>query len=387
MSGLRLAAGPRRILVLSASVGGGHLRAAEAVEAACRLRHPEAEVRNLDVLTLTPAPFRRLYARGYLDLVNHAPELLGLLYDRTNRAPRGRTAERLRLAVERVNTRPLVDLLAEFEPDVICHTHFLSAEILARRQRRRGLRAPQAIVVTDFDVHRFWLSPAAARYCVAREDNLDHLAALGVPRERVAVTGIPILPAFASLPPVEELRRKHDVAGDRPLVLVLCGGFGVGPIEDLVRSLWAHLHGAELVIVTGRNQDLQRRLEGQARRAPLPTRVLGFTTEMHEWMALADLAVGKSGGLTTSEALACGLPLVVTHPIPGQETRNATMLYEEGAAISGENPLTLGPRVARLLASPERLDALRRNARRLGRPQAAADVAGQLGRLALSAPA
>lgn len=378
---------PRRILILSASVGGGHLRAAEAVEAACRLRHPGAEVRNLDVLTLTPAPFRRVYARGYLDLVNHAPELLGLLYDRTNRPPRGRAAERLRLVVERLNTRPLVDLLAEFEPDVICHTHFLSAEILAHRQRRRGLLSPQAIVVTDFDVHRFWLSPAAALYCVAREDNLDHLAALGVPRERVEVTGIPILPAFASLPPVEDLRRKHQVEGGRPLVLVLCGGFGVGPIEELVRSLWGQLREAELVIVTGRNQDLAKRLGAQARRAPLPTRILGFTTEMHEWMALADLAVGKPGGLTTSEALACGLPLVVTHPIPGQETRNAVMLYEEGAAVSGENPLTVAARVARLLASPERLEALRRNARRLGRPQAAADVAERLGRLALSARA
>lgn len=374
-----------RVLILSASVGAGHLRAAEAVEAACRLADPQADVRNLDVLTLTPAAFRRLYARGYLDLVNHAPELLGLLYDRTNRAPRGRAAERLRLAVERLNTRPLVELLADFQPDVVCHTHFLSAEILAHRQRRRGLRVPQAIVVTDFDVHRFWLSPAAALYCVARQDNHDHLAALGVPGERVQVTGIPILPAFGALPSRDSLRGKHGVANDRPLVLVLCGGFGVGPIEELVRSLWAHLSQARLVIVTGRNQELQRRLETQARRVRVPTQVLGFTTEMHEWMALADVAVGKPGGLTTSEALACGVPLVVTHPIPGQETRNAVMLYEEGAAISGENPLTVGPRVARLLAAPDRLAALRRNALRLGRPDAAARVARSLRGLASAA--
>ena len=110
-------------------------------------------------------------------------------------------------------------------------------------------------------------------------------------------------------------------------------------------------------------------------------RVLGFTTEMHEWMSLADLAVTKPGGLTTSEALALGLPLVVANAIPGQETRNATMLFEEGAAVSGENPLTVGHRVAQLLAAPERLAAMRRAARRLGRPAAARDVAEELGRL------
>lgn len=373
---------PGRILVLSASVGGGHLRAAEAVEAACRIRYPRAEVRHVDVLTLTPAAFRRVYGTGYLDLVNHAPELLGAIYDRTNEPPRSPAAEKLRLAVERLNTRPLVDLLEEMRPDVVCHTHFLPEEILDHRRRRHGFSAPQAVVVTDFDVHRFWLSPSADRYFVAREDNRDHLSALSVPPERVQVTGIPVVPAFAEPLDRAALRRRHELDPDLPLLLVLCGGFGVGPVEALVEALWRHVRGAAMVVVAGRNEELRARLLASVASAPLPTRVIGFTTEMHEWMAAADLAVTKPGGLTTSEALTCGLPLVVAHPIPGQETRNATMLYEEGAAVSGENPLTVGPRVARLLAAPERLARLRDNARRLGRPRAAADVAEALGRLA-----
>jgi processive 1,2-diacylglycerol beta-glucosyltransferase len=373
--------GPRRILILSASVGGGHLRAAEAVEAACRRRDPAAVVRHVDTMALTPAVFRRVYAKGYFDLVNHAPDLLGALYARTDRPPRSASGERLRLAVQRLNTRPLVALLEEFAPDVVCHTHFLPEEILGHRRKRRGFRAPQGVVVTDFDVHRFWACGAADLYCVAREDGRIQLEALGVAPERIRITGIPVVPAFAELRDRATLRRKHGIDESVPVLLVLCGGFGLGPVEALVRALWGHVGGAQMVVIAGRNEPLRKRLEAAARRAAVPTRVIGFTSEMHEWMGLADLAVTKPGGLTTSEALACGLPLVVTSPIPGQETRNAAMLYEEGAAISGENMLSVGPRVARLLASPERLAAMRTSARRLGRPHAAMAVAEELDRL------
>ncbi len=137
----------RRILVLSASAGAGHLRAAEAVAAACRARDPAAEVRHVDILTLTPAAFRRFYGKGYLDLVNRAPELLGYFYDRTNRPPRHPVAERLRLAVERLNTRAFAKLLDNFAPDVICHTHFLSAEVGGLLKVKGRLKAPHAVVV------------------------------------------------------------------------------------------------------------------------------------------------------------------------------------------------------------------------------------------------
>lgn len=370
---------PRRILLLSASAGAGHLRAAQALEAACRQEHPGAQVRHVDTLELTPRAFRALYAKKYLEFVNKAPELLGLLYERTNRPPKSPVGDRLRLLAERLNTRPFVKFVREFDPDVVVHTHFLPAAILAHQAGKGRLAAPQAVVVTDFDVHRFWLQPGVARYFVARPDNALHLAALGVPRERVAVSGIPIDPLFAQAPDRESLRRKHAVDPGRPLVLVSCGGFGVGPIESLVEALVESLPAAvQLVIVAGRNEALRERLARRTQGARLPARVLGFTSEMHEWMALADLLVSKPGGLTSSEALACGLPLVVANPIPGQETRNATMLFEEGAAMSGENPYTVGPRVARLLADPRRLARLRDNARRLGRPRAAFDVSRQL---------
>ncbi len=372
---------PKRILLLSASAGAGHLKAAEAMEKACRIRFPQAEVRNLDVLTLTPAPFRKAYSEGYLELVNRVPALLGLVYDRTNRGP---VFDRLRLAVDRLNTRAFVDYVEGFAPDLICSTHFLPAQIVGHRKAKRGWTVPQALVVTDFEVHRFWVCPRVELYLTAREENRVHLQALGVAPARILATGIPIDPSFASRPETEGLRRRLGVADRLPLLLVLGGGFGVGPVEALVKDLWRHLGKgkAHLAVVCGRNEALRGRLSDAARRAPVPTKVLGFTTEMPAWMAAADLAVTKPGGLTTSEALARGLPLAVANPIPGQETRNAMMLYEEGAAISAENPLTAGWRVAALLGDPARLERMRKAARALGRPRAALDAAEALAALA-----
>jgi processive 1,2-diacylglycerol beta-glucosyltransferase len=319
-----------------------------------------------------------MYGKGYLDLVNHAPELVGVLYEGTDRPPRNRALERLKLAVERLNTRRLVELVRDVAPDVIVHTHFLPAAIVAHERRRRRLQAPHAVVVTDYEVHRFWRCPGVARYFVAREENRVHLEALREPGEAVRVTGIPVLPVFAEEPDRAALRARHHLPEDGPLLLVLSGGFGVGPVEAIVKSLWAHVRKGRMVIVAGRNERLRERLARLATRAAVPTTVLGFTHEMHDWMALADLAVTKPGGLTTAEALGRCLPLVVVNPIPGQETRNATMLYEAGAALSGENPNTIGFRVGKLLESPERLAAMRAAARRLGRPRAAFEIADEL---------
>lgn len=368
-----------RILILSVSAGAGHLRAAEAVEAACRIRHPAAEIRNVDVLELTSAPFRRLYGKGYLDLVGRAPALLGFFYDRTNRPPKSPGLDALRLAVEKLNTKPFLDFVRDFAPDVVCHTHFLPAELLDAEKARGRFDTPHAVVVTDFEVHRFWLCPSAALTFVPREENRVHLQALGVPRERIRVTGIPVHPLFAETADPAALRRKHGVREGLPLLLVLAGGFGVGPVERLVRALWREVPRAQVVVAAGRNAALRARLAGPARRAPLPTRVLGFSTEIHEWMSLASLVLTKPGGLTTSEALARGLPIVIVSPIPGQETRNASMLLEAGAGMSGENLYTVGWRVARLLKSPVRMEAMRLAARHLGRPRAAFEVAEALG--------
>src|SRR5438093_13218217 len=145
-----------RILVLSASVGAGHVRAAEAVELALRQVVPQATVKNLDVLTLTNAAFRQVYGKAYLDLVNRVPHVLGYFYDLMDQPSRsGRyRGDRLRLAVEKLNLRPFIRFLQTEPCDLVINTHFLPAEIIASLRKQGKLTVPQVTVTTDFETHR-----------------------------------------------------------------------------------------------------------------------------------------------------------------------------------------------------------------------------------------
>ncbi|HZN68926.1 MAG TPA: hypothetical protein VFB66_26840, partial [Tepidisphaeraceae bacterium] len=172
-----------RVLVLSAAVGAGHLRAAQAVELALRQVAPDAEVRNVDVLTLTNAAFRKLYAEAYLDLVNKAPHVLGYFYDLMDqaRSPTSKS-DRLRLAVEKFNLRKFCELIECEQWDVVVNTHFLPAEIIASLRRAGSLNVPQVTVTTDFETHRLWVNQPTDHYTTATEEGAAYLAHWGVPR-------------------------------------------------------------------------------------------------------------------------------------------------------------------------------------------------------------
>jgi processive 1,2-diacylglycerol beta-glucosyltransferase len=360
----------KRILVLSASGGAGHLRAAEAVERAVALEDPRAVVRHLDVLTLAGSAFRDAYSRGYLALVNRAPAVWAYLYERLDR-PARRHPLPLRRLLNRWNTRRLRREVRDFAADTVVCTHFLPAEVLAHERRRGRLGSRLGVVVTDVDVHRLWIHSGADRYFVAREEAAALLVAVGFDAGSVEVTGIPVDPRFATPLDRPALRRERGLP-DGPVVLLLGGGFGVGPIQQMAVRLEAAKRPARIVVVAGRNERLRRSLTEAA--GPRTT-VLGFTTEIDEWMAVADLLVTKPGGLTTAEALARGLPMVLVNPIPGQEQRNSDALLESGAAVRVGSLEVLPWKVDAVLGDQERLAALRAAAARISMPDAAARVA------------
>jgi processive 1,2-diacylglycerol beta-glucosyltransferase len=369
----------RNVLILSASAGAGHLRAAQAVERALVETGAARSVHNVDTLQYTNPLFRRLYSQAYLDMVNRMPEVLGWLYDHLDKPGRD---DRLQRALEKLNTGPFVKLLEEHQPEVAVCTHFLPAAIISWLIERGRLATRQAIVVTDFDVHAEWLCPHYAHYFVALEETRAHLRELGVPAEKVTVSGIPIDPAFAAPKERSAMRAKYGLRKDGVVILISAGGFGVGKIETLLTPLLKLRHPAQVVAICGRNEELKARLDqlaaglGPGLRVAL--KVVGYTDAMDEYMAAADFVVGKPGGLTTSEALARGLVFVVVAPIPGQEERNADHLLEEGAAIRCNNLPVLAYKIDRLLDDPQRLAALRANALRLARPRAAFDIADKL---------
>ncbi|MDE2491049.1 MAG: glycosyltransferase, partial [Elusimicrobia bacterium] len=363
------------VLVLHASVGAGHARAAQAVAAALALEDPDARVVTVDALDLARPLFRRAYGGGYLKLVEKAPSLFGLLFDLTDRAPRRGCGDALRRALQRWGAAGLLDLLESGRWDAVVHTHFLAPELACALRRAGAWSVPQLVAVTDFDAHRIWAHAPVERYCVAGPLAAASLRRRGVPADSIRETGIPVAPAFSVPADRAAARRAFGLSGAGPVVVQSSGGHGVGPVEEVLRGLLASGAPSEIVVVCGRNEEARRRL---ARLRP-PSRhrvtVLGFTERMRELMAAADLLVTKPGGLTVSEALACGLPMALIRPIPGQEERNADVLLENGAAVRAASPAALAGAVEGVLSDEAHLAAMRRAARALGRPRAAFAVA------------
>ncbi len=360
-----------RVLVLSASAGAGHLRAAEAIEKAICLRGLASEVQHVDVLKYTNQVFRHFYSKAYIDLVNKAPEVLGWLYDYLDEPGKN---DPIRLAFDRLNANPFIRYLHRYKPDVAICTHFLPSEIISSLKGEGKVRVLNAVVVTDFDVHAMWLCRHVEQYFVALEETKAHLKALGVPEALITTSGIPVDPVFAKPKDKRAMRRKHGL-DDRFTILVSAGGFGVGPVAHLVQTLARLSHPASVVVVCGRNEALRAELADKAKKLANHSLVsftlLGFTTDMDELMTAADLYVGKPGGLTTSEALAKGLPMVVINPIPGQEERNSDHLLEEGVAIRCNNLPALAYKIDRLIKTPGKLSQMSENAQALAKPQAA----------------
>jgi processive 1,2-diacylglycerol beta-glucosyltransferase len=366
-----------RVLLLSASSGAGHVRAAQALEKAFIARG-DCDVEHIDAIDYVSKLFQRAYDKSYISIVRRAPDLMGVVYERTDQPWQH---PRRRLTLDRLNSQPMIRLLKRVQPDLCVATHFLPAEIIAWLIAKKKLRAKNAIVVTDYDVHAMWLCRTVGRYYLAIPEAAEYLAGIGVPREIVRVTGIPIDPLFAVPLDRATARSALNLDAKSPVLLLAAGGYGIGPLEQLVRDLLALQKPWQLVAIAGKSEKMKKRLDEIARAAGSlangsPRLVpVGFTTQMDQYMAAADLLVGKAGGLTTSEALARHLPMALIEPIPGQEFRNADHLLEAGAAIRCNNLPAAAWKIAKLLDDPARMEKIRNAAAQLARPNAAADIA------------
>jgi processive 1,2-diacylglycerol beta-glucosyltransferase len=325
-------------------------------------------------MELVPKLFKTVYADTYIKVVERHPVFWGYLYAKSDRERVDSALSQLRIAIERLNTQKLKQLLVEINPVHVICTHFLPAQLLSGKIARGSFHKPVWVQVTDFDVHALWIQPHISGYFAASEEVAWRMAERGIPAERIRVTGIPIMPLFG------EVRERALCAAEfgldplKTTLLMMSGGAGVGGIETLAERLLQLPGDFQLVALAGRNEQLLAELKRIAVQHPGRLFPMGFTRVIERIMTASDLAITKPGGLTTSECLAMGLPMIVVSPIPGQEERNADFLLENGAALKACDGGALAWRVDRLLREPQRLAAMRTRALELGRPDAAKDV-------------
>jgi processive 1,2-diacylglycerol beta-glucosyltransferase len=363
----------KRLLLLGVSAGAGHQRAAAAIAAWGKDR---AEIQHWDVLDFVSATFRKVYSDAYLRLVNDHPEWWRLVYNASGSASVDSAGQRLRRLVERGNTRGLIKAIQNFRPDRIVCTHFLPAEILSHEIARSRCGVPVYVQVTDFDLHPMWVTPGMAGYFAANAEVAARLTACAPVVTAAHVTGIPVMPDFdpARGASPEEARRELAPDAEGPIVLLMGGGSGIGSLALQAEALLELSAKPVVVALAGRSAPALAQLQALAEKSSGRLIPMGFTDKVPALMRAADLAVTKPGGLSTSECLALGLPMILSAPIPGQEERNADYLLEEGAALKAIDGLALRLRATALLGDRSRLARMAAMASGIARPYAARDV-------------
>jgi len=362
----------KRVLILSASVGSGHVKAAVALERAMRARSDVEEVLCDDSLDHTNLLHRQFYSTLYSKLSTIMPEFLGWWYERSDDPW---VADKSRLAIDLPQALPLINLVKDFRPDIILCTHFMPAGVISWLIGNGKLDAQLGVVVTDFHFHAFWITRAFNWYFVAQEEDKIHMEALGLPGDRIEVSGIPVDPEFARPVDAGAVLLRHGLKPGRPTLLIAGGALGMSPASAVVRQVLQLDRDFQAIIVCGRNEEMLAEISALVKGRPDDFRVFGYTTEISDFMAAATILLSKPGGMTTAEALARGLPMVILDPIGGQEERNADVLLECGAALKCTELTLITHKLRLLLDDPEKLQRMSNNARTLGRPNAAADIA------------
>ena len=380
-----------RILIATVTAGGGHIAAAAALDEAWRALRPDDVVERIDLIKFFSPLHRKVYADGYVKLVERAPELWGFIFGKTDNPKAARRMNKLRRALSGKSRGRFVRHLKQFKPDAVLCTHYLPLETLGLLKTSEGrvTRVPDPLkklgtrvtrpsenwkqpfvvsIVTDFEAHALWMDAGVDLYCVAAEETKARIVARGATAGSVVATGIPIAARFSAKPDARAVRKNHGLRDDLPVLLVLSGGFGMGPVAEILAELDKVPRPFQTIVVTGRNEDLRRKLAAQDRKHP--THVLGFASNLHELMAVSEIIITKPGGLSSSEALALGKPLFILNPIPGQEAANSDFLLEHGAAAKVNRVEDLPFRIEQLLGS-KKLTEMAKAAKSLGRPQSA----------------
>ncbi|MDR7865441.1 MAG: glycosyltransferase [Sporomusaceae bacterium] len=366
----------RKVLFISAPIGAGHVRAAQAVGAALRRLAPAVATEYANVFDFFSPRLGKAILGGYLKVLDIFPQAYGAAYGWGNSS---RLALAGRAAVSGFLAGRMEKYLAASRPDLIVVSHATPAGLVAHLAGQGRLAVPTVAVVTDFVVHRLWVYPELGMYCVAHEGMRDYLAAAGVARDRSVATGIPVDGRFASPLDKGAAREALGLRADAPVALIMGGGAGVMPMTEIVATFEALRRPLQLIAVAGRNEALRRQLAAEAaglRHCTL--QALGFVDNVDVLMAAADVLVSKPGGLTAAEALSRGLPLVIYRPIPGQEEANTAFLTAHGAAVKVDSALALADLAYGLLdGRSEELASLGSAALNLGRP-GAAEAVGRL---------
>ena len=363
-----------RILILTASIGSGHMRAAEAIRAALA-EHEQADTMHVDVVDFMArevSTVHYLMKRIYLTMLRFVPDLYDVFFRIAGKNTSGGI---VRSAFAQVMVRTMGRIIKAYAPDLIIATHPFPEGAAALWRMRYGGTFALAALLTDYALHAIWLVRSVDQYFVATNTMADEMAERGFDSHTVRATGIPIVRANYSLAR-EAAQKQAGLTEDLPTLLLMGGGLGLGGMDRTLAALEEVEQRLSILVVAARNAALEAHARSAACSSRHVIRVFSYTDQVSVLMRAADLLITKPGGLTISEAFAAGLPLLLHDPIPGPETENAIYATRRGAAVWLHPGERMAPAVEEILA--HRIPAMRRAARDCACEDAARHVADTL---------
>jgi len=363
----------KKVLILSVSVGTGHMRTAEAIKKACDVLVPEAEVVILDTFHYINPLLEKVVFGTYMEMLKMTPVVYRFLYRMAEQGTvlAGRGKDDFNKILSLLCAPKLTDYIKSFKPQVIVCTHAFPLGIISYMKRWGKYKGLTVATITDFTVHSFWVFPGVDSYIVGAESLAHECEQHGIAKERIRATGIPIDPAFAKHYEKQDLRVALGLETDLTTILIVGGGLGMGPIFAAVEAIGNNNSlRCQLLVVTGKNKELYEHLAAIVPHLANTVHLYGFVDNMHQLMAASDLMIGKAGGLTCAEALSAGLPMFIVDPLPGQEERNTEFMcsVQAGVKVKGEN---LAEVISCYLQDKSKITAMANAARSLGKPNAA----------------
>lgn len=359
----------KNILFFSVSIGTGHDSAARSLEQQFVEKIPDVQTKIIDTFDYINPTLHKVVLGSYMETLKFNPKVWGYLYHQGEKDDRiidmGQILNKL-LSIK------LHQLIEGFQPDVIICTHAFPAGILSTLKQNTGMKVPTVVVLTDFTVHPFWIHPYTDFYMIPSEQLFLESVSRGMPTEKIKVFGIPIKKEFALN--FNKDKVKASLCFDqRPVVIVMGGGLGLGALQETVKALLKTDTGLQIIAIAGKNNKLYNQLQALC---PIydNLRVFGFVNNVSELMSAADLVISKPGGLTSAEVLAKGLPMVIVDPLPGQEDRNTEFLLNWGVAMKARHQEFLPPLVSQLFKNQLRIKHMKEMAAYLGRPLAAHNI-------------
>ena len=367
----------KNILIFYASYGGGHLNAAKSIYEFLQQHHSHYQIELIDCMKYVNKTVEKLTTVAYREAAKKAPWVWGRIYSESQKGP----LAHISIRSNKIMAIKLLRLLREKQPDLIISTHPFSSQMCSYLKRKGKITAKIATIMTDFAPHDQWLvgSDFTDFFFVANDKMKNYLVHKGIEKRKVFVTGIPLSDKFLQTYDRKSILTSLNLQDEKPNILFFGGGeFGLGKskIFEILDSLIQSSNDIQIIAIAGKNEKMKKKFEEIVEKNKVMNRVkvLSFTKQIPQLMSISDLVVTKPGGMTTTESLACGLPMLMINPIPGQEEENAEFLESKKVGIWIKKEDYITEILSNLLSDSHQLLEMKQNALRLGHPNSTKDI-------------